>query len=71
MGITTAVFTLVGGVMSLTGGEMMSVDIRLPFYVVIAAALLGAVSIVVTWNTPEIRRRTQMLVRPAGSTASD
>lgn len=70
MGITTAVFTLAGGVMSLTGGEMMSVDIRLPFYVVIATALLGAVSMALTWNTPEIRQRTQRLARPAGSPAS-
>ena len=59
MGITTAVFTLAGGVMSLTGGEMMSFDIRLPFYVVIAAALLGLVFIASGWSKPDIRRLTR------------
>lgn len=31
MGITTAVFTLVAGCMSLLGAELMSIDIHLPF----------------------------------------
>jgi len=59
MGVTTAVFTLTGGIMSLIGGEMMSVDIRLPFYVVIAAALLGLVFMGLSWNKPDIRRLTR------------
>ena len=59
MGITIAVFTLAGGVMSLIGGEMMSVDIRMPFYVVIAAALLGLVFMGLGWNKPDIRRLTR------------
>jgi MFS family permease len=59
MGVTTAVFTLAGGVMSLIGGAMMSVDIRLPFYVVIVAALLGLAFIGLSWNKPEIRRLTE------------
>lgn len=41
MGITTAVFTLAAGTMSLIGGELMSVDIRTPFYVVIGASVAG------------------------------
>ena len=59
MGITTAVFTLAGGVMSLIGGEMMSIDIRMPFYVVIVAALLGLVFMGVGWNKPDIRQLTR------------
>ncbi len=58
MGVTVAVFTLAGGIMSLIGGEMMSLDIRLPFYVVIAAALLGLFFIALGWNKPDIRRLT-------------
>ena len=37
MGITIAVFTLVAGFMSLLGGDLMSDNIRSPFYIVIAA----------------------------------
>jgi DHA1 family tetracycline resistance protein-like MFS transporter len=58
MGVTVAVFTLAGGIMSLIGGEMMSVDIRLPFYVVIAAALLGLAFMGLGWGRPDIRRLT-------------
>ncbi len=58
MGITTAVFTLVGGVMSLIGGWLMSVDIRLPFYISAAAAILGILLIAAGWSRPEIRQLT-------------
>jgi DHA1 family tetracycline resistance protein-like MFS transporter len=58
MGVTTAVFTLAGGIMSLLGGEMMSVDIRLPFYIVIVAALLGLVFMGLSWDDTDIRRLT-------------
>lgn len=57
MGVTTAVFTLAGGIMSLIGGALMDIDIRLPFYVVITAALLGLVFLV-GWRQPDIRRLT-------------
>jgi DHA1 family tetracycline resistance protein-like MFS transporter len=60
MGITTAVFTLVAGCMSLLGGELMSIDIRAPFYIVIAATLFGAVLLRFVWRTPEIRKLTDM-----------
>jgi len=59
MGITIAVFTLVAGIMSLLGGVLMSTDIRAPFYIVIAAALLGVVVLKLVWNSPEVRRITQ------------
>jgi predicted MFS family arabinose efflux permease len=63
MGVTTAVFTLAGGVMSLIGGGMMSIDIRLPFYVVIVAALLGLAFMGLEWNKPDIRRLTDKPIR--------
>lgn len=59
MGITTAVFTLVAGTMSLLGGDLMSTDIRGPFYIVIAAAIIGAASLQVLWKPPEVRAITQ------------
>ena len=59
MGVTVAVFTLAGGIMSLVGGGLMDIDIRLPFYIVIGAALLGLVFVALTWGTPDIRRLTR------------
>ena len=41
MGVTTATFCLAGGIMSLIGGVLMSIDIRLPYYIAAAAAALG------------------------------
>jgi DHA1 family tetracycline resistance protein-like MFS transporter len=65
MGITTAVFTLAGGVMSLIGGGLMSVSIRLPFYLVIIAALLGLLAMALVWrNSPAIRHLTDSPARP-------
>lgn len=58
MGITIAVFTLVAGTMSLVGGELMSVNIRLPFYIVIAAALMGVVVLFFAWNNVAVKRLT-------------
>ena len=58
MGVTTAVFTLAGGIMSLVGGGLMSVDIRLPFYIVIVTAALGLALVALMWTTPDIRRLT-------------
>ena len=40
-GFTTAVFCLAGGIMSLTGGGLMSFEIRLPFYIAAMVATLG------------------------------
>ena len=55
MGVTTAVFTLAGGVMSLIGGGLMSFDIRLPFYIACAAALLGLIALATAWRARQIR----------------
>lgn len=59
MGVTVAVFTLAGGIMSLIGGDLMGIDIRLPFYIVTIAAILGLVLVATTWGSPEIRGLTK------------
>jgi MFS family permease len=61
MGITTAVFTLIAGTMSLLGGDLMTYDIRSPFYIVIAAGILGALVLSVAWRRPEITRMTAIV----------
>ncbi|MGI9523718.1 MAG: MFS transporter [Hyphomicrobiaceae bacterium] len=58
MGVTTAVFCLAGGITSLAGGGLMSLDIRLPFYIAAFAAGLGLLVMILTWGTPTIRRLT-------------
>jgi predicted MFS family arabinose efflux permease len=64
MGVTTAVFCLAGGIMSLAGGGLMSLDIRSPFYIAAAAAALGLLLMALTWGSPAIRRLT---ARPEAS----
>ncbi|WP_170391396.1 MFS transporter [Ruegeria arenilitoris] len=54
MGVTTAVFCLAGGIMSLIGGGLMSIDIRLPYYIVIASAILGLIGMHRRWKGKEI-----------------
>jgi predicted MFS family arabinose efflux permease len=56
MGITTAVFTLAGGIMSLIGGGLMDIDINLPFYIVAVAALMGSLLVSFQWRRPAIAR---------------
>jgi predicted MFS family arabinose efflux permease len=58
MGITVALFTLAAGFTSLLGGELMSFDIRSPFYVSCAAAVLAMALLFTAWNRPEIKRIT-------------
>lgn len=58
MGVTTAVFCLAGGIMSLIGGELMNIDIRLPYYVSGAAAFIALIALYTTWNGDDIRRMT-------------
>ncbi len=59
MGVTTAGFTFAAGIMSLIGGLLMAVDIRMPFYVVVVAAALALVFMRTTWNDEDIKRITQ------------
>ena len=56
MGVTTATFCLAGGIMSLFGGGLMTLDIRLPYYIATAAAALGLLFMVTTWGAPAIRK---------------
>ncbi|MCG6858408.1 MAG: MFS transporter [Salaquimonas sp.] len=58
MGVATAVFCLAGGIMSLAGGELMNIDIRLPFYLCTTAAALGLLLLALTWSAPAIRKLT-------------
>ncbi len=58
MGVTTAVFCLSGGVMSLIGGGLMAVDIRLPFYIVTATAAVGLLLVILTWGSAAIAKLT-------------
>lgn len=54
MGITTAEFTLAAGIVSLIGGGLMGIDVRLPFFVTCGAGLLAILAIALAWRTPEI-----------------
>lgn len=54
MGVTTAVFCLAGGIMSLIGGGLMSIDIRVPYYIVIIAAIIGLIGMHRRWKGKEI-----------------
>ncbi len=58
MGITTAQFTLAAGIISLIGGGLMGIDIRLPFYVTFGAGVLAIIAVGLAWRTPEITRIT-------------
>lgn len=54
MGITMAVFTFVGGVVSLVGGWLTSVDIDLPFYIIMAAAIASIGVMRLAWRHPSM-----------------
>ncbi|MTH95678.1 MFS transporter [Roseibium sp. RKSG952] len=58
MGVTVAIFTFLAGTMSLIGGELMNISIRLPFYIVIAAALATALVIKTLWKAPVMAKIT-------------
>lgn len=64
MGVTTATFCLAGGIMSLAGGGLMSLDIRSPYYIAAAMAALGLLLMAMTWGAPAMRKLT---ARPGAS----
>jgi hypothetical protein len=45
-------------------GGLMSVDIRLPFYIAATAAVLGLLVMPLTWGAPEMRKLTARAVGP-------
>ncbi|MDU9007122.1 MFS transporter [Sedimentitalea todarodis] len=71
MGVTTSIFCLAGGIMSLAGGGLMSISIHLPFYVSAIAAMIGLVIMALTWSTPSIRKLTARPQQAAAATPSD
>lgn len=58
MGVTTALFTLGAGIISLLGGRLMGIGIDLPFLVAIGSALLALLLIGMCWRGAEVRRIT-------------
>ena len=58
MGVSTAVFCLAGGVMSLIGGGLMSLDIRLPFYIATLSAVIGLGFLALKWGDAAMRKLT-------------
>ncbi|MEM7146905.1 MAG: MFS transporter [Verrucomicrobiota bacterium] len=52
MGVTVALYTLGAGLVSLAGGRLMAENIRLPFYIAIAALVLAALLITLLWRSP-------------------
>lgn len=59
MGITVSLFTLGAGITSFVGGALTSIDIRAPFFVSCAAAVVALVLLFVAWNSPDLRRITR------------
>jgi len=59
MGVTIAVFTLDAGIISLLGGELIGIDLDLPFYGVIVMAILALIVMFLAWNKPEIKALTR------------
>lgn len=55
MGVTTAVFCLAGGVMSLVSGGLTSIDIRMPYFIVIVTAAVGVVALLATWRSEKMK----------------
>ncbi|MEM9635515.1 MAG: MFS transporter [Pseudomonadota bacterium] len=59
MGVTIAVFTLIAGIISLIGGELIGLDLDIPFYVVIVSALIALLVMFLAWNKPELKALTR------------
>ena len=60
MGVSIAIFTLGAGLVSLLGGWLMSMDIRFPFAIAAASALLSVVLALALWrgrDFPEVDAR--------------
>jgi predicted MFS family arabinose efflux permease len=58
MGVSTALFTLGAGLISLVGGDLMALNIRYPFAVAVGAAVVALVLLATVWRAPDVRRLT-------------
>jgi MFS family permease len=55
MGVSVALFTLGAGLVSLLSGDLMSVNIHLPFAIAVASAVIGMALIFLLWRGDDIR----------------
>jgi hypothetical protein len=50
MGVTVALYTLGAGIVSLTGGWLMSINIHMPFVISIGSGLIALVLALTLWR---------------------
>ena len=55
MGVSTAMWTLGAGLTSLIGGDLMGIDVRLPYVLATASALTAILLLVLLWRYPGVR----------------
>ena len=60
MGVATAEFTLLIGILSMLGGDLMGLDIRLPFFIAAGSAILGLAAQAVVWRQAAFRKAVQL-----------
>ena len=56
MGVTVALFTLGAGLISLIGGQLMSINIHLPFIITLASLALALLLTFALWRGDAIRQ---------------
>ena len=56
MGVTIALFTLGAGLISLAGGQLMAINIHLPFVVAVGAAVLAMILVTLLWRQEDMAR---------------
>ena len=56
MGVSTAVFTLAGGLMSLGGGELEAIDIHLPFMAAVVFCVIAIGLVALLWRSSDMAK---------------
>ena len=56
MGVSVAVFTLAAGIISIAGGPLMAIDIRLPFFVSICSFVIALGLIGLLWRGADVQK---------------
>ena len=56
MGVSVALFTSGAGIASFAGGELMGLDIHLPFYIAAAGAIVSVILVGLVWRVPGIQQ---------------